>query len=205
MPGNSESYATIMGGLASQLVEPQRSELNTSETDLILQRGMYEDFNLMKGMLLTRDAGGHTFEWEHVCAVIHLLENTQYTFRTALSELDGLSRHQAGGIAQGLRREDVIALTNVWHIDALVALRSSRLTPEMLLSLRAHEGGFHACHSEALQRLVQRDCLSIEDALEKIAGISVDEAHTICDATVTCDDITITADDLMDATSCTIM
>src|SRR5436190_2235577 len=93
--------------------------------------------------------------------------------------IDGLSSTQAGGIENGLIRDDVISLHNFWHIAALEVLKAKGLTAKMLLE--RNEGGhkFGHEHCWALRDLVLDSGLTVSAALAMIDGLSSEQAENI--------------------------
>jgi hypothetical protein len=130
-------------------------------------------------MLIMRNDGDYEFNENHCFALRNLINNRKFSVAAALSEIDGLNGSQAGGIQEGLCREDVIHLSNYWHISALERLRPYGLTAEMLLG--RNEGGhrFDVDHCYLLVDLVKDHGLSVAMALAEIDGMSSDEAFRL--------------------------
>jgi Type IV secretion-system coupling protein DNA-binding domain len=82
-------------------------------------------------MLLNRNENRHEFNENHCLALRNLVNYRNFSINDALAEIDGLSRNQAGGINEGLSRNDVIHLSNFWHIAALIKLKN--LNSKLLL------------------------------------------------------------------------
>jgi len=134
---------------------------------------------LTPDILLNRNANGHEFNANHCFALRNLVANRGFTIQQAIAEIDGLSRQQAGGIKEGLTREDAIRLDNVWHIAALKKLKSHGLTPDMLLNRNANGHEFDAEHYFALRNLVQQRNFTVQQALSQIEGLSISQAGQI--------------------------
>ncbi|MDP1614333.1 MAG: hypothetical protein Q8L68_00900, partial [Methylococcales bacterium] len=130
-------------------------------------------------MLLNRYENGHAFNEHHSWALRNLVRNRGYTIQAALEMIDGLSSAQAGGIQEGLFREDVIVLSNFWHIAALITLKTQGLTAEMLLNRHENGHAFNEHHSWALRNLVRDRGYTIQAALEMIDGLSSAQARGI--------------------------
>lgn len=154
---------------------PQQRTLNfwqNTALEYLQARGLTAD------MLLTRNEGGHLFREQHCYALTNWIDRNR-TITAALQAIDGLSSSQAGGIQNGLEREDVINLTNFWHITALEKLKQHGLTSTMLLT--RNEGGhaFNEDHCYALTNLVENRQFSIADALHAIDGLSQEDARRL--------------------------
>jgi len=134
---------------------------------------------LTSRILLSRNDGGHEFDINHSFALCRLVEDKGFNIHAALKEIEGLSSIQARGIDDGLARQDVLLLENIWHINALEKLKRRGLTSEMLLI--RNEGGhkFDQEHYYALINLVEEKKFNIQDALKEIEGVSSDQAKMI--------------------------
>ena len=130
-------------------------------------------------MLLTRNDNGHVFTWHYAWALRNLVEERHFTVVQALKEIDGLNADQVRGINEGLTRDDVINLTNVWHISVLTKLASHGLTAEMLLTHNDNGHEFNEQHARALMNLVKDRNFTVIQALEEIDGLNSDEAIDI--------------------------
>ena len=79
-------------------------------------------YGLTLEMLFTRDNGGHKFDYDHYQALKKLIIEDNFTVEQALAEIAGLDFIQAQGVSKGLRREEVIKLSNDFHIFTLIEL-----------------------------------------------------------------------------------
>jgi hypothetical protein len=146
---------------------------------------------LTEEMLLNREG---YFDYCHYEALCQLVKKGGFTIQAALKEIEGVSRKQAGGIRDGLAREDVISLENYWYIEALVKLKQHGLTPAMLLNQnnRWYEG-FGSAHRDSLCHLVKKG-LTIQASLKEIEGLYSCQAHGIEEG--------LTRDDVMPLFNC---
>jgi hypothetical protein len=144
---------------------------------------------LTANMLLTRNESGHAFDDHHAWALMNLVKERHFTVTQALEEIDGLSSAQAGGIKEGLTRDDVINLTNLWHVNALTKLASHGLSADMLLMRNENGHEFNANHAYALMNLVEKRHFTVTQALEEIDGLNSDQACGIYEEGLTRNDV----------------
>lgn len=129
--------------------------------------------------LLLQHTDTDTFEECHSLALTHLIEKRFSSPLNALLEIAYLTPDQVQGIANGLKREDVILLSNIWHISSMIKLKRYGLTSDLLLhrSSNGHEFDFN--HERALSTLITVHKFTIKEALAEIEGLSAAEAKQI--------------------------
>jgi hypothetical protein len=128
-------------------------------------------------MLLERREG-REFDNEDSWALCDLVLKRGFSLANAFAEIGGLSSDQVHGIKEGLSRNDVLPLSNFWHIAALIDLKEKGLTAQMLLDRNENGHKFDAGHCWALRNLVRRG-FTIANALVEIEGLSERQAYRI--------------------------
>ncbi|QMT59182.1 hypothetical protein [Legionella sp. PC997] len=147
--------------------------INECQKDALFE---LQDQGLTYEMLVEYSAEGHAFYKEHFFALVNLVKERDYSVVDALSEVAGLTKKQAKGIENGLTRQDVLPLTNVWHITALEDLKKDGLTADILLTFDESIYKFGPDHYSALVFLIRNCQYRAKKALAAIDGISGEEA-----------------------------
>ncbi len=129
--------------------------------------------------LLLQHTHTDTFEECHSSALAHLIEKRFFSPLNALLEIAYLTPDQVQGIANGLKREDVILLSNIWHISSMIKLKRYGLTSDLLLHRNSNGHEFDFNHERALFTLTTVYKFSIKEALAEIEGLSSSEVKQI--------------------------
>lgn len=128
-----------------------------------------------QGLTAAHLCGKEWFDHEHCYALIHLMMERRFSVEEAFTELDGMNKHQAGGIRKGLTRSEVLGL-NYDQINSLVKLKLKGLTTTHVRSIQE----FTSTHTDALVHLMTErgaNNLSAEAALAEINGLSEKKIH----------------------------
>lgn len=108
------------------------------------------------------------FDAQHYHAFMHLVKDRGWQARDALNEIDELTDDQAEGIKNGLFRNDIKDLKNIWSIRLLAKFHSHK---ELLLQ-QSDFKNFNQTQHFTLIHLVDVRKLSLEDALNEIDGMT---------------------------------
>lgn len=153
--------------------------IQLSNTWHIYALSALKSFGLTAEMLLNRKDGGYEFDGDYYGALTSLVQYRDFTVSQALKEIEKISPNQTYFIGERMSRDDVIQLSNFWHMSALEKLKEYGLTPEMLLNRKDGGHEFDESHSDALIKLVKERGFTINQALTEIEGLSSDDAFRI--------------------------